>query len=98
MAFYSNERKILFGVVYEQQKNLFEVQEEYSLAQCVPKDLKMPRGAIDFEFKFDRTREVYLQHPEVGKTCYLQDQGRFIYYLVTKSQSSEKSRRMVLKS
>lgn len=91
MALYSSGWKARFGVVHEQQRDLLEVPNEYFLAHCVAKELEVFQViAVEFKFRSDRTRQIYLQHPAVDKTCNLRDQRRFFYHLVVKSRSSEK--------
>lgn len=57
MKLSSNGQKVHFAIVQEQQRNLFEVPDEYSLVHSVAIDLKMSRG-IAVDLKCSRTKEL----------------------------------------
>lgn len=56
-----------------------------SLAHCVSACLTMGKGvAVQFKTRFQRVAELKRQQAQVGQVAVLPDQGRFVYYLVTK--------------
>jgi len=56
-----------------------------ALAHCVSRDLRMARGiATIFKRSFGGVPALAAQRAEVGDVCFLQREGRHIYYLVTK--------------
>ncbi|XP_029348323.1 ADP-ribose glycohydrolase OARD1-like [Acyrthosiphon pisum] len=70
---------------------LLNMPEEYSLGHCVAKDMRMSAGiAVYFKRKFGRVGELMDQRPNVGSVAYLQENDRFIYYLITKELSNQK--------
>lgn len=69
--------------------DLFTSQD--SLAHCVSHDLRMGAGiAKIFHSKFGKVDELIGQHAGIGDVAVLEDsnqnQGRYIYYLVTKQR------------
>lgn len=71
--------------------DLFSVSTEFSLAHCVAVDLKMGAGiAILFRNKFGQMDKLKAQNPTTGGLAVLQDNSRFIYYLITKNSSYKK--------
>ena len=95
MARYNSSEKARYGVTKEDQRDLFSVPPDYSLAHCVARDLRMSRGiAATFNEKFGRVGELRRQDPEVGSVLRLTDnahgQARHIFYLVTKEWSPSK--------
>lgn len=67
------------------QNDLFA--SKASLCHCVSVDLKMGAGiAVEFKKRFGRVKELEQQNPEIGKVLYLKDNGRFIFYLITKEK------------
>ena len=79
------------------QGDLFNATD--SLCHCVSSDLKMGRGiALAFRKKFGRINELKSQHPTVGGLCILEEETRYIYYLVTKRFYYEKPTYETLKS
>lgn len=70
---------------------LFDMPIEYSLGHCVAKDMRMSAGiALYFKRIFGRVGELMDQRPNVGTVAYLQQNDRFIYYLITKELSNSK--------
>lgn len=63
-----------------------------SLAHCVSQCFTMGRGiAVEFKKRFGRVDELKSQKPTIGSIATLQlDDGRWIYYLVTKAKASGK--------
>jgi O-acetyl-ADP-ribose deacetylase (regulator of RNase III) len=60
-----------------------------SLAHCVAKDLGMGKGiATFFKKKYGGVDELRSQNLEIGSTGVLERNGRYVYYLITKSRSS----------
>ena len=58
-----------------------------ALAHCVSADLKMARGiAATFKAKFGGVDELRACTPKTGGCLFLQRDGRYIYYLVTKDR------------
>ncbi|KAJ8911550.1 hypothetical protein NQ315_012803, partial [Exocentrus adspersus] len=90
MSEYSTNRKVRYGVTSEEQRDLFQVPNEFALAHCVAQDLKMSRGiAATFKQRFGRVDELRDQKPEVGEVVQLGEDktGRNILYLITKELS-----------
>jgi O-acetyl-ADP-ribose deacetylase (regulator of RNase III) len=67
----------------EMQGDLFD--SNASLCHCVSEDLVMGKGIAEgFKERFKQVKELKSQHVKVGGMATLQDETRFIYYLVTK--------------
>ena len=67
--------------------DLFTCPDESSMAHCISKDLKMGAGiATLFKDKFKRVNELKKQKANIGDVAILEDNNRFIYYLVTKDK------------
>ncbi|XP_016658191.1 uncharacterized protein LOC100168766 [Acyrthosiphon pisum] len=65
--------------------------EDYSLGHCVAKDMRMSAGiAMYFKSIYKRVGELMDQRQNVGSVAYLQENNRFIYYLITKELSKQK--------
>ncbi|CAH1738137.1 uncharacterized protein LOC114121472 isoform X1 [Aphis gossypii] len=78
-------------VIEEIDVFLFDMPEEYSLGHCVAQDMRMSAGiAIHFKQVFGRVGELMDQRPDVGTVAYLQQNDRYIYYLITKERSNKK--------
>ncbi|CAH0547092.1 unnamed protein product [Brassicogethes aeneus] len=95
MYLYSSGKKARYGVTREEQKDLFTVSADYSLAHCVAEDLRMSRGiAVVFKNKFGRVDDLRRQNPKVGEVLEIvnneQIGNRSIFYLVTKQLSHQK--------
>ncbi|CAI2162646.1 6942_t:CDS:1 [Funneliformis geosporum] len=57
-----------------------------ALAHCVSRDLRMGKGIADFfKKKFNGVENLKAQKCEVGQVAYLQRDGRYIFYVITKS-------------
>jgi hypothetical protein len=73
-------------ILVETKGDLFTSNE--SLAHCVGQDLIMGAGiATEFKKRFMRVSLLKKQGAKVGEMAVLQDESRFIYYLVTKKYS-----------
>lgn len=69
------------------------LQSPVSLAHCVSRDFHMGKGvAKEFKEKFGGVSELKGQRKGVGDVAYLQRDGRFIFYLITKERYFEKPR------
>ncbi|XP_049840597.1 uncharacterized protein LOC126285328 isoform X2 [Schistocerca gregaria] len=78
-------------VVTEIFGDLFTAPADYSLAHCVAEDMRMGSGiAVTFKKMFRRVDELLDQHKRQGQVAVLELDGRFIYYLVTKPESTGK--------
>ncbi|KAH1005474.1 hypothetical protein HUJ04_006454 [Dendroctonus ponderosae] len=80
-------------VVHEIFGDLFEQPKEYSLAHCVAEDLRMGSGiAVSFKREFKNLPELFDQRAKQGglATFYDEKNKRFVYYLVTKKESTGK--------
>lgn len=77
--------------VQEVNGNLFEVKEDVSLAHCVSKDFKMPKGiALKFRRKFGKIDELQMQQKNVTEIAYLKLENRFIFYFIVKENHWQK--------
>jgi hypothetical protein len=66
-------------------------QATTSLGHCVAEDMAMYAGiALEFRNRFNRVDELLKQKPRVGKTVFLKDGNRYIYYIVSKASSNGK--------
>lgn len=71
--------------------DLFAAPKTHSLAHCVAADLKMGAGiAIKFRDTFKQIDKLKQQNVRAGGVAVLQDQSRFIYYLITKNDTYKK--------
>ncbi|XP_049793057.1 transcription initiation factor TFIID subunit 1-like isoform X2 [Schistocerca nitens] len=78
-------------VVTEINGDLFTAPADYSLAHCVAEDMRMGSGiAVTFKQMFRRVDELLEQRKRQGQVAMLELDGRFIYYLVTKPESTGK--------
>ncbi|VVC35742.1 Hypothetical protein CINCED_3A002797 [Cinara cedri] len=79
------------NIIKEVDTFLFNMPVEYSLGHCVARDMRMSSGiAVYFKSIFGRVGELMDQRPNVGNVAYLQQNDRFIYYLITKNISTQK--------
>ncbi|KAF4524817.1 hypothetical protein B566_EDAN014052 [Ephemera danica] len=70
-------------------EDLFTAPETFSLAHCVGADFRMGMGiATIFKKKFQRVDELKKSKTKIGGVASLQDDKRFIFYLVTKEKSN----------
>ncbi|TDG44429.1 hypothetical protein AWZ03_009125 [Drosophila navojoa] len=68
--------------------DLFSAGPEYSMCHCVAADLRMGKGiAVKFRNKFGKVAELQKQNVKPGGVAILKDNGRYIYYLITKLSS-----------
>lgn len=66
--------------------NLFDSSD--NLAHCVARDFGMGKGiAKEFKSRFGRVEELKSQKVDIGQSAVLSQDGRFLYYLVTKEKS-----------
>lgn len=83
---------LLFGgnhmcEITEVKGNLFDCDPTSSLAHCVSRDLNMGRGIAPlFKEKFKRVNELIAQNKKIGECAILDDEKRFVYYLITKEK------------
>ncbi|XP_030373363.1 ADP-ribose glycohydrolase OARD1 isoform X2 [Scaptodrosophila lebanonensis] len=72
----------------EVEGDLFSAPKTHSLAHCVGADLAMGAGiAVKFKEVYGKVDELRAQNVSSGGVAVLQDDKRYIYYLVTKPQS-----------
>ncbi|XP_050293437.1 uncharacterized protein LOC126733979 [Anthonomus grandis grandis] len=79
--------------IEEIEGNLFNQPKEFSLVHCVAEDFRMGSGiAVTFKREFGNQAELLDQYVKPGGLAVLFDEEhqRFIYYLVTKKESSGK--------
>lgn len=85
--------------VREKKGDVFASPDEYSLAHCVAKDLKMYRGiATQFRLRYGRIADLKKQQVKVGGVatinqatdCSGDKTRKNVFYLVTKEKSEEK--------
>ncbi|XP_064540616.1 ADP-ribose glycohydrolase OARD1 [Drosophila montana] len=68
--------------------DLFSAPKTHSLAHCVGADLAMGAGiAVKFKEVYGKVDQLEAQKARSGEMAVLKDDERYIYYLVTKSQS-----------
>ncbi|VEN40241.1 unnamed protein product, partial [Callosobruchus maculatus] len=92
MATHIGTAKARFGVTLEEHRDLFTVPDEYALAHCVARDLRMSRGiASEFQRLFGQVDELKGQGGRVGQVLELRSGQRRLYYLISKEKSYEKS-------
>lgn len=78
--------------------DLFKCPESYSMAHCVAEDMRMGKGiALTFKTMFGKTNELSDQQVKQGGVAVLENNDRFIYYLVTKTYSSGKPTLLTLR-
>ncbi len=69
--------------------DLFKTDSSYSLAHCIAKDLKMGKGISGLFKKIFGSIDCFKnQNLHVGSVGILQDNERYVYYLITKSKTS----------
>ena len=77
--------------VTEVRQDLFTMPLEVSLAHCVSADLVMGCGVADqFRRRVGRVEELRAQGATVGQVAVLEEDKRFLYYLITKAKVSGK--------
>lgn len=77
-----NKLEIIYG-------NLFDSKD--SLAHCVSLDFKMGAGiALKFRQIFGNIDKLRSMKCKVGEVAYLQDNDRYIFYLITKEKYFQK--------
>ncbi|XP_016934370.2 ADP-ribose glycohydrolase OARD1 [Drosophila suzukii] len=77
------------GFTYrEVNGDLFSCRSDYSMCHCVAADMRMGKGiAVKFRNKFGQLLNLEKQNVQPGGVAILQDQQRYVYYLVTKKSS-----------
>ncbi|XP_037718141.1 ADP-ribose glycohydrolase OARD1 [Drosophila subpulchrella] len=77
------------GLTYrEVNGDLFSCRSDYSMCHCVAADMRMGKGiAVKFRNKFGQLLNLQKQNVQPGGVAILQDQQRYVYYLVTKKSS-----------
>ncbi|VEN51359.1 unnamed protein product [Callosobruchus maculatus] len=91
MATHTGTAKARFGVTREEHRDLFAVPDEYALAHCVARDLRMSQGiASEFQRLFDQVGELKRQDGRVGQVLELRSDQRRLYYLISKEKSYQK--------
>ncbi|KAJ8924825.1 hypothetical protein NQ315_000979 [Exocentrus adspersus] len=88
----SNKNTVEFVKVIEMEKDLFTMPKEYALGHCVAADMRMGSGiAVAFKREFKDLDVLLNQREKQGGLAVLgSEEGRFIYYLVTKRESTGK--------
>ncbi|XP_046464850.1 uncharacterized protein [Neodiprion pinetum] len=77
--------------VTECKGDLFDAEKTVSLAHCVGADFRMGSGiAVLFRQQFQSVPELLDQRASQGEVAYIQKDGRYIFYLVTKTESTGK--------
>ncbi|KAK4872807.1 hypothetical protein RN001_014836 [Aquatica leii] len=85
-------RESSFVKIKEIHEDLFNLPPNFSLAHYVTEEMNLGAGInAQFRQKYDRHGELYQQRQRQGGLAILEDNGRFIYYLVTKNLSNGKS-------
>ena len=87
----------------EQQGDLFECDQDFSLVHCVSADLRMGRGiAVEFKKRFGQLFELHRQKGRIGDALTLRrrvdEGGAWVYYLITKAVCYYKPRYTDLES
>ncbi|KAJ9591095.1 hypothetical protein L9F63_002376, partial [Diploptera punctata] len=79
--------------VKEVSGDLFAAPKDNSLAHCVAADMRMGSGiAVTFKRDFKNQAQLLDQRRGVGEVAILEDNDRYIYYLITKKYSTGKPR------
>ncbi|XP_019851965.1 PREDICTED: uncharacterized protein LOC100640414 isoform X2 [Amphimedon queenslandica] len=82
-----------------EELDLFDSPASSSLAHCVSEDMHMGKGiAVAFKKKFKRVDQLLEQGVKTGGVAVLEDNKRYIYYLVTKKKYFHRPTNDTLKS
>ncbi|CAG9831573.1 unnamed protein product [Diabrotica balteata] len=80
-----------FSKIQEENRDLFDMPEDWSLAHCVAEDLRMGSGiAVMFRNSFGMVDVLLNQRQMPGGLAFLKINKRYIFYLITKKKSSDK--------
>ncbi|XP_072382510.1 uncharacterized protein [Diabrotica undecimpunctata] len=80
-----------FSKIQEENRDLFDMPEDWSLAHCVAEDLRMGSGiAVIFRNSFGMVDLLLNQSQKPGGLAFLKINKRYIFYLITKKKSSDK--------
>ncbi|XP_076272304.1 uncharacterized protein LOC143203879 isoform X1 [Rhynchophorus ferrugineus] len=88
-----SRKEVNFNIVKEIEGDLFQQPADNSLAHCVAADLRMGSGiAVGFKQQFKNLDTLLDQRVKQGGVAILPDEKnkRYIYYLVTKKESTGK--------
>lgn len=68
--------------------DLFDCEENVSIAHCISKDVEMGKGiAVEFKKRFGQVDNIKNQKKEIGQVAILnKNENSFIYYLITKER------------
>lgn len=87
MGAYGGIGKARFGVTSDVHKDLFTRPSKYSLVQCISSDLDSRVDQV-FRRKFEPHNKLLSLRPTAGGSLKLDEDNRFLFYLVTKSLSN----------
>ncbi|XP_030373361.1 uncharacterized protein LOC115623243 [Scaptodrosophila lebanonensis] len=77
--------------ITEAKGNLFSAPDNFALVHSVSADFAMCSGInLQFKCKFGQVDELKKQNRHIGNVAVLEQDGRYIYNLVTKERSHEK--------
>ncbi|KAF0709813.1 Macro domain-containing protein [Aphis craccivora] len=86
--FYRSHNK---GTLIEVDTSILDVPKEISIGHCVAKDMRMSAGiAVYFKNIYKRVGELMDQRKDVGTVAFLEENQRFIFYIITKELSYHK--------
>lgn len=77
--------------VIEVQGGLLEAPEDLALGHCVSKHFEMSRGLVlEFRRKFGQIESLKEQNKDITEIAYIQHDGRYVLYIVTKEFCHQK--------
>ncbi|XP_028135817.2 uncharacterized protein LOC114330619 [Diabrotica virgifera virgifera] len=80
-----------FSKIQEENRDLFDMPEDWSLAHCVAEDLRMGSGiAVVFRNVYNHVDILLNQHQKPGGLACLKLSKKYIFYLITKTKSNGK--------
>ena len=79
-------------ITYQEfQGDLFSATNDFALCHCVSRDFNMGKGiATIFKNRYGRVEELKAQNANIGGCAFLNDNGKFLFYLVTKEKYFQK--------